>query len=127
MITLNKKLIEAKEIDGVTVWPLSITAKSAIAGLDSEIFVYHAALNDDPYEGDIFECVASVQQMTELPKDAACIEGTLVVPYYRSKTMSHNAESLAAALELWEEIKEDVNDLVNNWQALVRVEDYEEL
>jgi hypothetical protein len=101
-------------------WPLVITAVSTVDGLDSEIFVYHAALDDDPVNDlDLFECVASLPQMDEIGLVPVLEEGAYVVPYYRSDTLSFACRSAAEAEELWVKIKADAKDLYNNFQYFV--------
>lgn len=118
MITLNKKPVKITEVDGQYTWPLIINAESTRVGLDSEIFVYHAAYGDDSYLGDVFECVASVQQMNELPVGSAVEEHDKLIPYYRRADVTFYASSAKEADDLWEDIKSDVDDLVLSWQAL---------
>lgn len=124
MIDLQRASIQKEEFEGRHVWPLRITATSSQAGLSSKIFVFHAALGDDPYEGDVFEAVASVQQMQDLPEDQAGSDtnGELV-PYYRSDTLTFYARSPYEADNLWDDIIDDVDDLTRNWAALSNLQD----
>jgi hypothetical protein len=101
-------------------WPLKIVAVSTVAGLSSKMFVYHAAMGVDDFDGDVFECVASLSQMTELPPDHAAAssgEGDEVVPYYRTDTVNFICRCADEADELWEKIQGDVQDLLANHRA----------
>ena len=119
-ITLQREGLAVQEIQGQQVWPLKITA-TLIAGTpmpSAKIFVYHANMGDDAYQGDIFECVASIQQYYELPVDAAVAEDAdYVVPYYRLDFVQLNCLSPEEADALWDDIAEDVQDLIRNFYA----------
>jgi hypothetical protein len=119
-ITLQREGLKVQEINGQQVWPLKITATLAQGSTmpSPKIFVYHANMGDDAYEGDIFECVASIQQYYEIPVDAAVAEGAdYVVPYYRLDFVQLDCLSPEEADQLWDDIVEDVTDLVNNFHA----------
>ena len=107
------------EVTNQHVWPLVVTATSNQAGLSSKIFVYHAEDGDDPYLGDVFECVASVQQMTEIPEDeGGGGEETNQTPYYRTEVLNFHCRSALEASELLEKVEADVKDLLQNYVAL---------
>lgn len=119
-ITLQREGLAVQEINGQQVWPLKITATLAAGATmpSAKIFVYHASMGDDAYQGDVFECVASVQQYYELPEDAAVGEGVdTVVPYYRLEFVQLNCLSPYEADTLWDDIVSDVTDLINNFEA----------
>lgn len=119
-ITLQREGLAVQEIQGQQVWPLKITATlSTGASMPSaKIFVYHANMGDDAYQGDIFECVSSIQQYYELPVDAAVAEGAdYVVPYYRLDFVQLNCLSPEEADNLWLDILSDVRDLIRNFYA----------
>lgn len=119
-ITLQREGLQVQEINGQQVWPLKITATLAQGSTmpSPKIFVYHANMGDDAYEGDIFECVASIQQYYEIPADAAVAEGVdYVVPYYRLDFVQLDCLSPEEADQLWDDIVADVTDLVNNYHA----------
>jgi hypothetical protein len=119
VIDLTKETLHGVIKEGQHVWPLKITANSIQEGLSSSIFVFHAALNDDLYEGDVFEAVASVQQITDIPENAAGVDSNgELCPYYRSDNLTFYARSPAEAEDLWDAIVEDVDDLTRNWAAL---------
>ena len=119
-ITLQREGLAVQEVTGQQVWPLKITA-TLVAGTPmptAKIFVYHADMGDDAYQGDVFECVASIQQYYELPADAAVSEGAdYVVPYYRLEFVQLNCLSPEEADELWNAIVADTSDLIRNFYA----------
>ena len=105
----------------VHAWPLKVIATSSATGIPSEIFVYHAEGGNDEFVGDIFVAVASVMQLTELPKDAPILipdENGKVVPFYRKSTMEFFCRTPEEADELWANIMSDVTDLKTNFEAL---------
>lgn len=114
MITLNRYPLITEVVDGVTFYVLEVRSTS-LAGADSaKIFVYHAAMNDDAFEGDKFEAVCSAHQMVEIPSDEACdFDETHVVPYYRSSTLRILMNTPVDAENLWADIKEDVRELAD--------------
>lgn len=127
-IQLQRMALAVNEINNQHVWPLKITASlTAGATMPSpKIFVYHASMGDDAYMGDIFECVASLQQYFDLPINTpVSIEDGLVVPYYRTEVINFNCRSPAEADELWVEIQADVTDLVNNYAAFLTARESE--
>jgi hypothetical protein len=119
-ITLQREGLAVQEIQGQQVWPLKINA-TLVTGTSmpsAKIFVYHADMGDDAYQGDIFECVSSIQQYYELPVDAAVSENAdYVVPYYRLDFVQINCLSPEEAEELWDSILSDVADLIRNFYA----------
>ena len=119
-ITLQREGLAVQEIEGQQVWPLKITATLAAGASmpSAKIFVYHANMGDDAYQGDIFECVSSIQQYYKLPVEAAVSEGAdYVVPYYRLDFVQLNCLSPEEADNLWLDILADVRDLVRNFYA----------
>jgi len=119
-IRLVREGLELKELNGQQTWPLKVTASVIDAAMPSDkIFVYHSAMTDDAYEGDLFECVASIQQYNDLPVNTPVFEGKEdVVPYYRSNILYFACRSPEEADELWDDVEEDVTDLINNYVAL---------
>lgn len=106
-------------------WPLRIIATSNLAGLSSKIFVFHAALSDDLIKGDVFEAVASVSQLMELPEDTPITGGDVIVPFYRLDRLEWFCHSAEEAEDLWNKIQEDVQDLVNNFRSKENLESSE--
>lgn len=125
-ISLTRSGLDTEDKEGQHVWPLKVIATSSETGLGSKIFVYHAAMSDDAYEGDIFECVASMQQMKDIPEDSPALEDdTYVVPYYRTNSFVVDCRSPEEAEELWEAVKEDVGDLITNFRSLATLDNLE--
>lgn len=95
------------------IWPLRVVAVSS--GGDSAIFVYR--VGSDPTD-HVFECVASVAQMDELPKaGAAKIEENLQIPYFRQSEVVFNCRSTAERVEIWKKLQYHVQLLVDNLNA----------
>lgn len=119
-LELQRDSLQVTSLGGQQVWPLKITATLAAGATmpSAKIFVYHASMGDDAYQGDVFECVSSIQQYYELPEDAAMSEGAnYVVPYYRLEFVQLNCLSPEEANELWDAIVSDVKDLITNFYA----------
>lgn len=127
-ITLTRTGLEGNEFNGQHVWPLNITATLPAGSVlpSAKLFVYHASMSDDIYEGDLFECVASVQQMNDIPDDTPAVEdGEYTVPYYRSNMLNFHCRSPEEVDILWEDIQEDVTDLVNNYTSAATLSNIE--
>jgi hypothetical protein len=92
---------------------LRITAVSSDPEIPSAIFVYHAdASAAAGVVGDLFECVASLSQLYDLLENPG--EGR---PFYRKNQLEFVCRSYPEAEELWEKIREDVRELVENIKA----------
>lgn len=118
-ISLTRYISEAHQAGGLPrqqAWPITIVAVGE--DIDSEVFVYHVQKDGDPLVGDIFEAVASPQQIYEVPKTpgAATSENTQV-PYYRRDTVEFLARSAQEANDIWRIINEDVEILVRDFNA----------
>jgi len=127
-VKLTRNTISSSEAANRHVWPMKVTAVSSIADLESEIFVYHYAGDADAYDCDVFECVASVSQMYEIPKSKPVqideIEG---VPYYRKSEMFLVFRNPEEADSTWAKIQEDVQDLIDNFRSLKNLDTTEEV
>lgn len=118
MITLTKHTVIDVLLEGQHVWPLRIVATSSDADVSPKIFVFHAATSTDMYDGDVFEAVASVQQLQEIPEDSAGFDvNGEMCPYFRVDSLTFYARSAVEADDLWHEIVSDVDDLVRNLQV----------
>ena len=113
MLTLTRETVAYQDTDLQHNWPLRVTAVGT-DGLPSEIFVYHAGMPGQPEE-DIFECVASVQQLAELPLTRP--EPDFAIPYYRLNVLEVWCRSALQAETVWQELKEEADILVENWLA----------
>lgn len=128
MITLTRESLsdDIESVPGQHVWPLRITATSSNENLGPEIFVFHASMDDDVYCGDVFECIASIQQLGDLPVNKAAYDDNgQLVPYYRTDSLTFHARSPQEAEDLWSQIKVDTNELVKNWLALSDISEVE--
>lgn len=117
-IKLTKFMSEALEGQPANqqVWPISIKAEGV--DMPSAIFVYHVAVPGSAFEGDIFECVASPNQLHELPANqAAPISEGYQVPFYRRDICEFYARSASEAARIWEIIQEEVATLVRDVNA----------
>lgn len=124
-LTLTRDAVPAAYFEGSQQhsWPVRITAASSEAGLEPAIFVYHVVGSDKATSEDIFECVASVQQMTELPANAPQPDATkALVPYYRKNILEIACRSAEEADELWDRVQEDVIDLLANFRAFANMQ-----
>jgi hypothetical protein len=123
-IQLVREGIAPETVNNQQVWPLKVTATVIDNSMpSSRVFVYHAAMGADSYEGDLFEAVASISQYFSLPEDAAEItDGIYLVPYYRSNLVYFACASPQEADDLWSDIQADVTDLVTNYIAFSDLE-----
>jgi hypothetical protein len=101
-------------------WPLRITCSAPPTGLDASIFVYHAVSLATSAPQDAFECIASVEQMRELPlNNPTTGSDGQAVPYYRLAVLTVNCRSAQEADELWGKVQEDANELLVNFAAML--------
>lgn len=120
MTILTRKGIKHEQYEGTHAWPMEVSANTP-EGAPDAIFVYHASGDDDPYEGDVFEAVASVQQIRDLPENApAHDDNGQLVPYYRKAKAVFMTRSPSEAEELWQAIIDDVDDLTRSLAAVDR-------
>jgi hypothetical protein len=113
-ITLTRAELKYERQPGQCVWPLKVEALSDEQGLPSEIFVYHVLPANAQLE-EIFECVASLPQMSEIDTSPQ-LGGAVVVPYYRRADLRLDCRSPEEADEVWDLIQKDVRDLLWNFR-----------
>jgi hypothetical protein len=125
MLTLTRHSLSATaSLNGAAqhTWPLKIVCTPDNGStLSPKIFVFHAVKPDVAGPEDVFEAVASVHQMQDIPIDQphyVAGDPTKCVPYYRLAELTWHCLSSAEADDLWEHIKADVTDLVGNQKAL---------
>lgn len=99
-------------------YPIKVTA-TANGGevMSPKVFVYHAKKKGEASDDDLFEAVASVHQLMEIPPDKPVYDPEdpdAYIPYYRTGVMHFHCRSEDEANELWEKVKEDIDDLVLN-------------
>ena len=95
-------------------WPLVIRAFGT--NIPSEIFIYRAGKQGDPFGDSQFSCVASVQQLSEIPIDNVTeLNATEQIPWYRTSQVELAFRTPHEAQKVWCAILEDVNSLVENF------------
>lgn len=120
MAKINLTRYQAEHVEAtnnnIQVLPLKVIAE----GIDmpSEIFVYQAFDNQDIFSEDLFRCVASVHDLYEFPKNnKVSVSDLYQIPYYRTNIAVFFCRSAQELERLWEQIKKDTKDLVNNFNA----------
>jgi hypothetical protein len=103
-LTITRQSVVTPTIDNQHSWPLKITSISNTPNLPSEIFVFRAAMNDDPYNGDAFQCVASLSQIEELTTSPVSTDENYI-PFYRSDTLNLVFRSVEELQYYWNEIQ----------------------
>lgn len=101
-------------------WPIKIDALQLTAPdtyTPAKIFVIHQAPPGGLF-ADFFSCVASVQQMEDLPED----EPSEGVPFYRVDSITQLCRTPAAAEEFWEAVRSVTQELADNLQAAENLE-----
>jgi hypothetical protein len=99
-------------------WGLLVRAINPV-DMDTELFVHHRMTDNDPYVGDLFECIASVNQYYEIPKNKPVIvDENTVIPYFRKNQFEVFARSLIELEEIWEYVVLDVGRLVADINSL---------
>lgn len=103
-------------------WTIEITAESDDPELDSRIFVFHAAEDDDPIQGDMFSNVASLQDMNIIPADAPTTleneDGTEnLIPFYRLSKVTFDCYTADEAERIWRVVKLDTQNLLREYKA----------
>jgi hypothetical protein len=93
-------------------WPVRMSAFNSSDDTPASIFVMQKAAPGE-FDRDRFSCVASVQQMEDLPVGAPDSSG----PFYRVDSVTVLARSAEAALEFELKVTEAVQDLANNIAA----------
>ncbi len=122
MITITRLSSSATFDDNQQhTWLLKvIVTASSGDGLGAKIFVYHAANKQAVSDADVFEAVASIHQMNEIPADAPTFvqgDAEKCIPYYRLSTLTFDCRSAEEAELLWTQVLEDIEDLAANFKA----------
>jgi hypothetical protein len=103
--------------DTNTGWGLLVRAE-AIGDINPEIFVYHKMVESDPYTGDMFEAVSSINQYYELPTYAPeKLENNEIIPYYRRNQVELFARSPSELEEIWKYLQADIARLVRDYNS----------
>lgn len=108
------------------VWPIEVTAIGQ--GMTSDIFVYAISKASDPVPGDVFEAVASVVQLSEIPTKApATVDQVNQIPYYRRSSAKFNCRSAEEEARVWDMIVSQVGQLVRNYNRTAPLKVSEEI
>lgn len=95
------------------VWPLKIIAISSKPGIPNEIFVYRVSSNGLPDRADAVASVPALSLYGLQPQSV----GPDAIPFYRKSVYEHDCFSAAEMEELWGYIQDDVQDLLDNFNA----------
>jgi hypothetical protein len=110
--------------DTNTGWGLLVRAE-AIGTIAPEIFVYHKMVESDPYTGDLFEAVASINQYYELPDYAPeKLDNNEIIPYYKRNQVELFARSPSELEEIWKYLQVDVARLVKDFNSTEILREY---
>lgn len=101
-------------------WPVRYSAFNTSDDSVAKIFVMHARPPGE-FVGDSFSCVASVQQMTDLPEDEVGPSS----PYFRVSTFDLLCRTAEASEEFDEKIKDAVQELADNTAAAAALSESE--
>ncbi len=93
-------------------WPVRVTAANTSDNSPAYVFVMRQAAPGE-WSSATFSCVASAQQMDDLPLSVQGPEG----PFYRVSTVTAMCRSADAALEFGTKIEFALKDLANNLAA----------
>lgn len=112
-LTLVRKTAPPSNDDTRHTWPLVIECTAASDGFPTKMFVYRR----DTAGVDTFSCVASVQQLRELPEDAPTVRGGQQVPFFRRDMAVFECRYEAQQLEIWEDVLQQAQAVFDNWRA----------
>lgn len=93
-------------------WPVQMAAFYTEDDSPAAVFVMRKSAPGE-FSRETFSCVASAQQMDDLPVDDPDTTG----PYYRTATVLVLARSADAAKEFADKVTEAIQDLANNLAA----------
>lgn len=116
-ITLVRKGTDPDAVPGGMAqhaWLLIVEATGNL--IPSDIFIWHARANQDGMPDSVFEAVASVHQLMTVPTEHRRVRNTLeVCPFFRTARVELFCRSAEEANLIWLRIKEEVRQLVINW------------
>lgn len=120
--TLVRESLKEETFQGQHTWPLRATAVSTEGSHPAEIFCYRRGQDGQAaFTGDLFTNVASVHDMAEMGLQPTLLEGGLMQPCFRQATLLFHCRTPSEADQLWEDILEDVKDLLRNASSLTRL------
>lgn len=101
-------------------WGFSVEATPTVVGspVDTNVFVYHFAGEDDPVHGDTFMTVAAVQDMNSMPVGTPVVEDGALVPFYRTSKAEFACDSTSQADYVWCVIQQKLAKLASDTTAL---------
>lgn len=103
-------------------WPIRVDAVLSGGTTPAKVFVIHQQPAGG-LVGNFFSCVASVQQMEDLPED----EPEPGVPFFRVASVTQVCRTPEAAGEFWEAVKSAVQNLADNLAAVDQLSVAEEV
>ena len=96
------------------VWRLAGSIVSDEPGLPSEVFVYHVLPTGSDVD-EVFECIASVPQWSEVGLVTVSAGDTLI-PYYRRADFVLDCRSPEEADAVYVEIRTELKELLDNYR-----------
>lgn len=121
--TLYEPLMTTVGAQQIHTFPFKVTVTASSGeAMSPKIFVYHAnsMVKGEASDADLFEAVASVHQLMELPPDKPAYDPALpdkYYPYYRTSVLLFHCRSEEEAEELWLKVQEDIGDLTRSFAA----------
>lgn len=114
------------DLPGATrqAWALTVIAEGSV--IPSEIFVYKNIPANAPVPGDVFECIATVSDIYELPAmQGIPLTRIYQIPFYRRAQLDIVCRSEAEMLRIWSEVQCQVAELVANYNASLNLSSIE--
>lgn len=111
-LTLKRKMAPSSEDAARHTWPLLIECTAASDGFPKKMFVYRR----DIAGVDTFTCVASVQQLRELPEDAPTEVDGQQIPFFRKDSAQFECRSPSDQIRIWEDVLEQAQAVFDNWR-----------
>jgi hypothetical protein len=111
-LTLKRSIAPPSDDASRHTWPLMIECLAASDGFPPKMFVYHR----DIAGVDTFSCVASVQQLRELPEDAPTVVGDQQIPFFRKSAARFECRNEAQQMQIWEDTLEQAKAVFDNWR-----------
>ena len=117
--TLVRRSLNAAVFQGQHTWPLEVQAVSTAGSHPAEIFCYRRGQEGQAaFAGDLFTNVASVHDMAEMGLQPTLLESGKMQPCFRKDTLLFHCRTPAEADALFEDVLEDVKDLLRNATSL---------
>lgn len=108
-------------------WMMTVKCTSDDSDVDTNIFVYHAVSSETNPQGDLYDHVASLEQMFSLPiGEPVSVEGAYPTenfkPYYRKSEATLTFYNAVEMEHFWKVVKLDTAHLVAEYKAMDRLE-----